>query len=89
MSRLFESVYIAVVMILIGYYLIEWMNRKIRRSVEDELYFQVAHEVDCNIMTLIDTGVLETTEEYKKDPDKFRGPRFGPKIKKAKVVTKS
>jgi len=89
MSRLFESVYIALVMIIIAYYLIAWLENKIRRSVEDELYFQVAHEVDCNIINLIDTGVLETTEEYKKDPDKFRGPRFGRKIKRAKVVVKS
>jgi len=84
--RLFESVYIAFVMIIVAYYFISWLEGKIRRAVDRELYFEVSHQVDCQILNLIDTGVLETTEEYKKNPDKFSGPKPRGKVK---VVNKA
>lgn len=80
--RLFESVYIAFVMIIVAYYFISWLENKIARTVDRHLDFELSHEIDCQIMGLIDRGVLETTKEYKENPT------FGPRFRgKAKVVS--
>lgn len=82
---MFESVYIAFVIMVIIYYLLILLEQKIGRQVQEELYFEVDFSVNRKIRELIDMGALETTKEYKDNPEMIYGSKFKGKAKVAPV----
>ena len=69
MNKLVESIYLALIMMLLIYTLISWLDSYVNRVAGQKIW--------C----LIDNGVIETTKEYKENPDKVLESKSKRKVK--------